>query len=573
MQFSRLLFLLLALYLLPPLFLQVAPGSLHCWENDRHLIALSKGSGKIFLSWRFLISDSPDSKFNIYRADNIDGPYSILPEGEEHDYTNFVDETANNNSTYYYLVKPVLGGVEGESSNRVQSTSNGKNSGLVLEILGVASDLDPVGPGVGDLNGDGFIDYVVLDNNFYEDDNNQSPILRAYLHDGTFFWSFDTKYQFRDEAPGIVLPFVVWDLDGDEKSEVITRMGKIDDSRTFLTILKADMAGTPTIIDSVSFPTALPGSAPNLRPHYLSVAYLDGPSDLPSIITQVAVHHDERVTAFDLNNQLQMNQRWDYQSDDASGTSGSGTHGIPVYDIDQDGEEEVFDGSTVLDGDGRVIWTLHSREGQRVKHPDAVIPGEINVSNPGPEVWFITEGDPQGVYLTDFRGDVLWQETNWLHGHDGWAADLIPNIQGAELYGFDVFDPTIDRHNRVRIFSARGQVLFRQINANQDRYHHLIQWDADNEKELLHKDSGYIFNADGTISGYLPDVPRFYNLQMDVVGDFREEFLILNPDYNWMKIYTNIDSINRKRLSNLEDPNYRKDASRVSASYWRYYSP
>jgi hypothetical protein len=60
---------------------------------------------------------------------------------------------------------------------------------------------------------------------------------------------------------------------------------------------------------------------------------------------------------------------------------------------------------------------------------------------------------------------------------------------------------------------------------------------------------------------------------MDVVGDFREEFLVLNPDYNWICIYTNTDQIDRNRLSDLEDLTYKEAASRVTSSYWRYYSP
>ncbi len=570
---SKLLFLFLILFL----HLFVIPssrfGSLNSEENQRHLVALSKGPEKIFMSWRLLQSDSPDVTFNVYRADDIEGPYELLSDGENHPYTNFVDETVDNGSTYYYLVKPVSdGGVEGEASNRVQSVADGDDSGLVLEVQYAATELSPVGPGVGDLNGDGLLDYVILDNNLYESDRDRKPILRAYLHDGTPYWSFDTRYRYRNEAPGIVLPYIVWDLDGDGKSEVIMRMGRVDDLQTFLTILEADISGIPAVIDSIPFPTALPGSTFQLRPHYISAAYLDGLYNLPSIITQVAVHQDERVTAFDLNDRLEMSQRWDYQSDLSSRTSGSGTHGIPVYDIDGDGKEEVFDGSTVLDDDGTVLWTLNSQIGQRVRHPDAVIPGEIDASNSGPEVWFVSEGSPQGAYLTDSRGNVLWEERNWRHGHDGWAVDLVPGNPGAELYGFDIRKPSHEP-NRMRLFTSRGQLLFSQFNLSPDRYHHPVQWDGDDAIEILHNDAGIIFNFDGSISGYLPVLCRFYNLQMDVVGDFREEFLVLNPDYNWMRIYTNTDQIDRNRLSDLEDLTYREAASRVTSSYWRYYSP
>jgi rhamnogalacturonan endolyase len=472
------------------------------------------------------------------------------------------------------MVRPVFGnGMEGTESNREDVFTGASDDGLLMEIDGAAAELNPVGPGVGDLDGDGLLDYVILDDNNYRQDANRTPLLRAFLCDGTPYWVYNTKYRFRKEAPGMVLPFVVWDLDGDGKSEVIVRTGRLDNRQTFLTILRGDVMGSPAVVDSIPFPQALEGSDPHLRAHYISVAYLDGLANLPSIITQVAVHGDERVTAFDLDSHLDLYPRWDYHSDESSGTSGSGTHGIPVYDIDGDGRDEVFDGSTVLDGDGRVLWTLYSTDNRRVHHPDAVVPGEIDPTRNGPEVWFVTEGSPQGVYLTDSRGNIIWEERGWTHGHDGWAADLTPDYPGAELYGFDLREPTNNGPNRIRLYSSSGELLFSQSGMTQDRYHHLVQWDADDDIEVLQNDTRTIFNFDGSVAGYLPVQSRFYNLQMDVAGDFREEIFILNPDYDWIRIYTNTEPISRRRTSRLDEISYRLDASRVTSSYWRYYSP
>jgi rhamnogalacturonan endolyase len=562
--------LLLALALLRA----VPAAPLHAVENERRLLAVSRGTGEIFLSWRLLPTDPPDVSFNIYRAESADGPYALLSGGENLFPTNFVDGSVAGGVEYFYRVRAVPGGGgEGPDSNTASASADGSTDGRVLEILDAALDLNPAGPGVGDLDGDGLLDFVVLDMNFYDRVPSRKPILRAYLHDGTPYWGYATRYRYRREAPGMVLPFVVWDLDGDGRSEVIVRTGDLKSRDTYLTILRGDVPGTPEVIDSILFPSALDDSEPRLRPHYISVAYLDGPGQRPSIVTQVAVHEGERITAFDLSPQLTLSQRWDYHSDLASGTSGSGTHGIPVYDIDGDGRDEVFDGSTLLDDDGSVLWTLHALDGRRVRHPDVVIPGEIDPQNPGPEVWFVAEGSPQGVYLADSNGGILWEEQGWRHGHDGWAADITPDYPGAELYAYDLRSPTNDGPDRMKLFTSSGQLIFTMANLETDRFHHPVQWDDDPEIEILHNDAKIILNFDGSSAGWLPDRARLYNLQMDVTGDYREEFLIMNPDYDWIRIYTATTPVADRRVSGVEDVDYLKTASRATASYWKYFSP
>ena len=119
---NRLLFLLIVLLLQPHAVPLSRLGLLFSQENQRHLIALSRGPGEIFLSWRLLQYDPPDVTFNVYRANEIEGPYDLLSGGEGYPYTSFVDDTVIDGSTYCYLVKPLSGGgVEGEAWKRVKT--------------------------------------------------------------------------------------------------------------------------------------------------------------------------------------------------------------------------------------------------------------------------------------------------------------------------------------------------------------------------------------------------------------------------------------------------------------------
>ena len=87
----------------------------------------------------------------------------------------------------------------------------------------------------------------------------------------------------------------------------------------------------------------------------MSVAYLDGKH--PAIVTQTGLYENEVIEAFD----AQLRRMWRFNS--FAETNGSGSHRIEIADVDGDGRDEVFDGSTVLNPDGTVRWRL--AEGRR----------------------------------------------------------------------------------------------------------------------------------------------------------------------------------------------------------------
>ena len=64
---------------------------------------------------------SPTSgvKYNVYRATTSGGPYSAIATGLITD--EYTDESVNENTTYYYVVKAEKTGIESVASNEAQS--------------------------------------------------------------------------------------------------------------------------------------------------------------------------------------------------------------------------------------------------------------------------------------------------------------------------------------------------------------------------------------------------------------------------------------------------------------------
>src|SRR5687768_12379784 len=78
---------------------------------DRGLVALHAGEGKIFLSWRLLVTDDETTAFNIYRTSGNNKPVKLnavpLSEG-----TNYTDTTADPRVANSWEVRAVTKGKE-----------------------------------------------------------------------------------------------------------------------------------------------------------------------------------------------------------------------------------------------------------------------------------------------------------------------------------------------------------------------------------------------------------------------------------------------------------------------------
>jgi hypothetical protein len=268
----------------------------------------------------------------------------------------FVDSGLKAGRRYQYYVRAVdKSGQEGQRSEwaGVTVTDKGSSTIVTFEPLYKQGVLAPV---FGDLDGDGTLDCVIrLDNGNHEMSQDPGlPVqLEAFTSYGRSLWRKDLCYHDHCYGSANNVPFNVWDMDGDGKAEVITRL-QIGDE-VYVAILDG-MTGQ--VKYKTKWPDMVSDFAKSSTRIHLSIAYLDGKH--PAVVTQTGLYENEVLVAYD----NQLKELWRFNS--FAETSGSGGHKIEVADVDGDGCQEVFDGTTCLNHDGTVRWSIYRQ------HPDIV---------------------------------------------------------------------------------------------------------------------------------------------------------------------------------------------------------
>src|SRR5450759_1946859 len=197
---------------------------------SRGVVAVNEGNGKVYVSWRMLVTDPDDVAFNIYRTTGNMSAVKLnsKPITESTNYVDKVD-TTNSNS---YIIKTILKGKETEASKAFVIPANEPVRQYLSIPLQTPPGYMPNDASVGDLDGDG--DYeIILHQTGRARDNSQAgftdpPIFQAYKMDGTLLWTINLGKNIREGAH--YTQFMVYDLDGDGKAEIAmkTADGTID---------------------------------------------------------------------------------------------------------------------------------------------------------------------------------------------------------------------------------------------------------------------------------------------------------------------------------------------------------
>jgi rhamnogalacturonan endolyase len=520
-------------------------GATHFERLIRRVIAAPAGEGAIYIGWQFLPQDSKETGFHVYRSTRRDAAGDRITEAPVRDSTNFVDRQPPAAARVYYRVRAVNArGEEGPPSEWAGVNPAEKRTGLVA-VFEPSVKQGNVVPIFGDLDGDGAFDAVLrMDNGIHETARDPGvPVeLEAITSYGKQLWRrplirHDHCYGNANNAP-----VAVYDLDGDGKAEVICRLQEGD--AVYLAVLEG-MSGR--VLRKTPWPEMATDFAKSSTRIMLSIAYLDGKT--PAIVTETGLYENEILSAYDRN----LKKLWEYKS--FGETNGSGSHRIDIADVDGDGRDEVFDGTTLLNPDGTMRWSIY-REHADIVQVNHILPGSKDL-----QVFYAIEtAIHAGAYLVDAKsGKVIWKlnhedDPRWTHSHMGWAADIWEGSPGMEML------TNRDGHAKrdLVLFSADGKILMNPF----PRDWRPINWTGGAVRDLMSGNGMKVGHFDGKqivpfpTPGPLAAGGDKCEMGADLAGDFRDEVVCLGKD-NTISVYTNLEPIQKRDLARTADRQYR----------------
>ncbi|MCC6486704.1 MAG: SUMF1/EgtB/PvdO family nonheme iron enzyme [Candidatus Hydrogenedentes bacterium] len=537
-----------------------APQGVDWRIQRRRLCAASMGENRVFLSWAMLAGDSEATAFNVYRTMyRTDAGTKINPEPIA-DATCCVDEGLAVGTRYHYYVRSVgADGTEGRRSEWVDITVEQNANPVVASFIplfpaapsqggnmGAFLAADPV---FGDLNGDGVTDCVVrLPNGNAERSQDPGiPVqMEAFASYGRSLWRRDLCRHAACFGNSHNVAFVVWDLDQDGRDEVATRL-QIGEE-VFLAVLDG-LSGE--ILVKTPWPPMVSDFERSSTRIHLSVAYLDGVH--PALVAQTGLYENEVFTAYDAN----LNLLWTFES--TAETTGSGSHRIEVADVNGDGKQEVLDGTTCLNADGTMRWSIYKQ------HPDLVSIRDFIPTHSGLEVLYAIESTLYaGLYMVEAdTGRIIWRKNRdddprWTHAHYNWVADIWAESPGIEC----VTNRNGHGDSDLALFSAEGAELLDPFPSGFIP----VEWDGDPIREMLAGSGRAVGKFDGKditlVEGVCPNPLESASTVMvaDLSGDMRDELVLIEraPDKPVrVCIVTAITPIHTKQVSPSEDLDYR----------------
>lgn len=460
---------------------------------DRGLIAI-KTDGGVYLSWRLF-----DSEDNIFGSADKNVSFNVYRDGkkisEVATKTNYVDSTVGKN----YSVAPVINGVEGEKCNAVTVYNN---SYFDIPLLKPDDETiyDPSGTelatysffpadcSTGDVDGDGEYEIIVKWTSSEHDVGSPgNPAysgtvhLAAYKLDGTKLWKNDIELGKNVYSSAHTVQFLVYDFDGDGKSEVMCQTslgskdgqgkyvsnaaqtdeeikaitdeenstadyrgyGRITEGKEFLTVFNGE---TGVAMDTINLPTTR-GSENgvdygddfgNRSNRFVSdIAYLDGEKPYTIYLRGYYFGRNgkQRTSIAGISwdgTALSPTYRFDTQKgqegyyDGAYQYVGNGNHNCTVADVDNDGKDEFITGALCMevndDNEFRPKWCTY------LQHGDALHIGNYDPTHTGFEFFTVHEDSGtnslSGNDITlDFGMSVIDAETGNIMFHEGASAD------------------------------------------------------------------------------------------------------------------------------------------------------
>jgi len=563
---------------------------------NRGVVAVRKSSNQVFVSWRLLGNDPSGIAFNVYR-DSIKLNTAPITNS-----TNFLDNTTVNG---VYTVKAVNNNIEGAASTPVSVWANNQLS-IPLQIPpggttpdGKAYTYTANDASVGDVDGDGeyeiFLKWEPTVANHNSGGYSGNQIFDCYKLDGTKLWRIDLGINMNG-GPHFN-PFMVYDFDGDGKAEIIlkTADGTIDGTGAVIGNATVDYRNTSGWVQQgpefLTVFNGLTGAAMasttyqpargntsdwgdnygNRQDRFVSaVAYLDGAR--PSIVVGRGYYDKLARAAYDWRDG-QLTLRWIFDSKDPNDPannaySSQGNHQMTVGDVDGDGKDEIINGSSAINDNGKRLWTY----GQG--HGDALHMSDMDPDRPGQEIWQCLESpgqySPYGIRLNDAKtGAMIFGVPTTGDVGRALAADIDPNHRGYEMWS-----------SSGNLYNVQdGQIGTSKPTGGSQAVNHVVWWDGDLGREVL---DGTILDKWNPVTKSLNRLFTIYQaapvssnndskknpaLTADIFGDWREEIILRRSDNTALIIFTTNIPTEHRIYTLMHDPQYRTAIAWQNSAY------
>ncbi|HEY9431002.1 MAG TPA: Ig-like domain-containing protein, partial [Blastocatellia bacterium] len=585
-------------------------------ENlGRGVVAVRSTTADVFVSWRVLGTDPPDTAFNLYRSTGGGAP-TLLNATPISGATYFVDNTADPAQSNSYFVRAIVFGLEqAPSASFALPAGAPVRQYLRLPLQVPPAGVTPVGENytyspndasVGDLDGDGEYEIILKWDPSNAKDNSQSGYtgnvyLDAYKLDGTRLWRIDLGRNIR--AGAHYTQFQVYDLDGDGKAEVACRTadGTVDgvgnvigdpnaDYRNsagyvlagpeFLTVFNGQ-TGAALATASYVVPR---GTVSNWGDSYgnrvdrflAGIAYLDG--QRPSLVMARGYYTRTVLAAWNWRNGAFTNI-WNFDTGDTGTPNqyaawrGQGNHQLSIGDVDGDGKDEIMYGACAIDDDGSGLFSTG------LAHGDALHMSDMDPDRPGLEVFQPHESPTNyGANAAELRDARTGALIFGIQGSGdigrGLALDVDPRYRGYEMWASGntggMYTAQLSTPNAV--LGPRGV----QISATRPSINFGAWWDGDLLRELLDGTTISKWNwLAGNTTSLLSDSGIASNngtkatpaLSADILGDWREEVIWRETNNSALRIYTTTIPTASRIYTLMHDRQYREAIAWQNTAY------
>ena len=559
---------------------------------DRGVVAVRQADGRAFISWRTLMTDPKGAAFDVYRNGQKLNQAPLTKGG-----TWFIDDHPTDGAVYE--VRCEMEEERGKKEDISHLTSSISHQPSAIFPLPSPIGYLPIplqkpdemhtanDASVADVDGDGQYEIILKWDPWNSHDNSHDgmtgpTLLDCYRLNGERLWRIDLGQNIRSGAH--YTPFIVYDLDGDGKAELMVKTadGTRDAKGTVIGDSLADYRNPAGRIltgpEYISVFNGLTGAVMDTKPYipergdvnnwgdnrgnrserYLAaVGYFGGRT--PSAVFCRGYYTRSVLAAWDWDGH-ELKQRWVFDTNNPQWASyaGQGNHNLRVADVDGDGWDEITYGSMAVDHDGKGLYNTGMGHGDAIHliadHKD----GQLYI-------WDCHENKRDGSDLRNAKtGEVVFQVKSSTDVGRAMAADIDPTNPGTEMWSID--------SRGVR--NMKGEVID-HINPRGLSINFGIWWDGDLLRELLDRSAVSKYDWQSNSMTVLQRLDGQFNngtkqnpcLSADILGDWREEVITRNRESTELRIYVSTIPTDYRINCLMQDIPYRLSVATENVGY------